>query len=67
MKNIWNSLEAELVEELNSRGLEFRYGELELESAVEYIVTLRSVHPTYSVNQYITDTLSNYPEMLVEK
>lgn len=65
MKNIWNSIEAELVEELNSRGLEFRYGELE--SAVEYIVTLRSMHPEYSVKHYVEDTLSNYPEMLIEK
>ena len=65
MKNIWDSLEAELVEELNSRGLEFRYGELE--SAVEYIVTARDVNPTYSIKQYVADTLSNYPEMLIEK
>ncbi len=55
----------ELVVELEKRGLEFRDGELEL--AVEYIITTRSVNPTYSTNQYITDTLSHYPEMLIEK
>ena len=45
--------------------LEIRDEELEL--AVEYIITSRSVNPTYSTNQYITDTLSYYPEMLIEK
>lgn len=58
-------VEKELVEELDSRGLEIRDTELEL--AVEYIVTTRSVDPSYSVNQYITSTLSHYPEMLIEK
>lgn len=59
------TVEKELVEELEKRGLEFRDGELEL--AVEYIITTRSADPTYSTNQYIADTLSHYPEMLVEK
>ncbi len=58
-------VEKELVAELEKRGLEFRDGELEL--AVEYIITTRSVDPTYSTNQYIADTLSHYPEMLIEK
>ena len=58
-------VEKELVEELEKRGLEIRDEELEL--AVEYIITTRSVNPTYSANQYITDTLSYYPEMLIEK
>ena len=58
-------VEKELVEELEKRGLEFRDGELEL--AAEYIITTRSVDPSYSVNQYITDTLSYYPEMLIEQ
>jgi len=58
-------VEKELVAELDKRGLEIRDEELEL--AVEYIITTRSVDPTYSVNQYITDTLSYYPEMLIEK
>lgn len=59
------TVEKELVAELDKRGLEFRDEELEL--AVEYIITTRSVDPTYSTNQYITDTLSYYPEMLIEK
>ena len=58
-------VEKELVAELDKRGLEFRDGELEL--AAEYIITTRSVNPSYSVNQYITDTLSYYPEMLIEQ
>ena len=58
-------VEKELVEELEKRGLEFRDGELEM--AAEYIITTRSVDPTYSTNQYITDTLSYYPEMLIEQ
>lgn len=58
-------VEKELVAELDKRGLEIRDEELEL--AVEYIIITRSVNPTYSTNQYITDTLSYYPEMLIEK
>ena len=59
------TVEKELVEELDNRGLEIRDEELEL--AVEYIITTRSVDPTYRVSQYIADTLSHYPEMLIEK
>ena len=59
------TVEKELVEKLDIRGLEFRDGELEL--AAEYIITTRSVDPTYSVNQYIADTLSHYPVMLIEQ
>ena len=58
-------VEKELAEELAKRRLEIRGEELEL--AAEYIITTRSVKPEYSVNQYIADTLSHYPEMLIEK
>ena len=58
-------VEKELAEELAKRRLEIRGEELEL--AAEYIITTRSVKPAYSVNQYIADTLSHYPEILIEK
>lgn len=59
------TVKKELVEELDNRGLGIREAELEL--AVEYIVTARYADSTYNVAQYVTDTLSYYPEMLVEK
>ena len=58
-------VEKELVEELAKRRLEIMEEELEL--AVEYIITTRSVKPEYSIDHYLTDTLRHYPEILNEK
>ena len=58
-------VEKEFVEELEKRRLGMR--DAELESAVEYIITTRSVYPAYSIDHYLTDTLRHYPDMLIEK
>ena len=61
----FEKVEKELVEELNKRGLELKGADAEM--TAEYIIEARYADPTYNVNQYITDTLKNYPKMLVEQ
>lgn len=50
-----------LVDELESRGLELNEDECTLHDAADYIRICR-MHDKYSKEQWVDDTLKNYPE-----
>jgi hypothetical protein len=56
------TLKKQLIEELDWRGLELDEDYCTIDDAVEYIKMTREYDKHYSVEQWIEDTSSNYPE-----